>query len=44
MQLNTVIDVTVHFMSALIAADYQPEQQYFDCAFFAKEVFLPLLQ
>ena len=36
MQLSTVIDVTVHFMSALIAAYYQPAQQYFDCAFYPK--------
>ena len=43
MQLNTVIDVTVHFMSVLIAA-YQSAQQYFDGAFFPKAGSLPLLE
>ena len=45
MQLSIVIDIIVHFKSALIAAwDYQPAQQYFDRAFFLKAGSLPLLK
>ena len=42
MQLSTVINATVHLMSALIAACCPPAQQYFNCAFFSKSSFFAI--